>query len=177
LRTPSNRNISWLVLAYWETARSQIVADDTEAAPNILTHSQSPWRSLRRSPPRPRIILVRPDEGTDVSRRHQFDPVAEPAELPRLMMRACSDLHTDKAERKGFKEGLHLSTSEPLSDQRPPLGVCAVHLKDMLRGIGLTVATAMVESTGTAMRSSVTERATGGRRPSHRIGTRGCAQV
>jgi hypothetical protein len=86
------------------------------------------------------------------------------------MMRACTGLHTDKAERKGFKEGLHL---EPLSDQRPPLGICAVHLKDMLRGIGLTVATAMVESTGTAKRSSVTERATGGRRPSHRIGTNG----
>jgi hypothetical protein len=74
------------------------------------------------------IMFLGFDVGSDIASRHQSGVMTELRQLARPEMRSAANFEADKARRNIDEETQHLASSKLSSENRPAIGVDAVHL-------------------------------------------------
>jgi putative transposase len=81
------------------------------------------------------IMFVGFDVGSDIASRHQSGVMTELRQLTRPEMRSAASFEADKARRNIGEETQHLASSKLSSENRPAIGVDAMHLEPSFRRI------------------------------------------
>ena len=80
-----------------------------------------------------RVVLLPPDIGLDILRRHQPDLVPECRELARPVMRRGAGLHADQTAPQPGEERHHLPTPQRLAQHHL---ACCIHCVDLKHLLG-----------------------------------------